>query len=170
MSTRRQHQVTFLSPGTFLNEQTTRDIEAWDTHLAIDMAKSVVERHGAKPYAFFFTTSIVSSSVPDGEGGELEVKPKQVAKSGTHFLGGSVLTYDDLEQRADPKEEILRSNMLCNDVPIVVENCNSYKTTVPFTEQDVVVDERGYIIVRGDDPRWNAPRAAHTQRRKERYG
>lgn len=44
--------VTFLSPGTFASEATNKDIESWDVSLAMDMAKNIVERHGAKPYGF----------------------------------------------------------------------------------------------------------------------
>lgn len=41
--------VTFLSPGTFVSEQTTKEIEDWCHLKAVDMADDVKERYGATP-------------------------------------------------------------------------------------------------------------------------
>jgi hypothetical protein len=41
------HFVTFLSPGTFVAEDTTRPIESWDVKQAMKMADDIHERHGA---------------------------------------------------------------------------------------------------------------------------
>lgn len=156
----RKHFVTFLSPGTFVAEQTTEEIASWDIEKAVVFASSITERHGAKPYGFYFTTCLVAEPISDGEGGKLDVAPKQVAKSGTHFLGGTLLTIDTIAERDRKDEKILLSNMRCNDWPIVVQNANSYLVTQPFREEDMIVNfdrdpvmrKKRQIITRGDLP------------------
>src|SRR5688572_23657281 len=110
MKTRKQHFVTFYSPGTFVAEMTTKPIGEWSAALAARMASDVTERYNSKPYGFRFSTSIVADPVSDGAGGTLEVRPKQIVESGMYHLGGELLTYDDVRARNDPKENILRSN------------------------------------------------------------
>lgn len=152
MQTNRKHYVTFVSPGTFFSETTTKPIEEWNCATACYMAKSITERYGAKPYCFYFSTSIVSNDIPDGEGGKLKVEPKQVAKSGNYFLGGKLRTREEVLADNKPDEEILRSNMEYNNMIAVVENCNSYKSVLEFTSKDAIVDkETGKIIVSGND-------------------
>ncbi len=148
----RTHRVIFQSPGALCSEPDTFPIYAWDTAAAVEMAGRVVQRHGAKPYGFFFTTSLEVPDVPDGEGGMLRVMAKNVDSSGVHFLGGDVLRLDDIAARNDPADAILYSNMRGNGWPIVIENRYSYKVTQVFGERDVVVDARGVIIERGDTP------------------
>lgn len=161
---KRVHRVTFLSPGTFTNEQTTRTIPEWSTAAAADMATVIQERHGAKPYAFYFATDLVADDVEDGEGGKLKVQPKEIARSPIHYLGGTVLTYDEIVKRGDPEESILLRNMRGNGMPLVLENRNSYKTTVEFKTTDLVVDRAGAIVERGDAPKWVAYRERVTAR------
>jgi hypothetical protein len=158
-STIVSHRVTFLSPGTFFAEQTSKPVESWDVKAAAGLSSDVVERYGAKPYAFYFTTSITAPDVPDGMGGFLKVEPRETERSGLHFLGGTVLTLADVEARNDPKDSILISNMRCNRC-VVVENTNSYKSVNPFGENDVIVDGAGDVTVRGDAPEYVAVRAA----------
>lgn len=168
--TRRVNKVTFLSPGTFVFEQETRTIGEWNVAAAADMAATIVARYGAAPFAFYFTTDIVSSAVDDGEGGELQVEPKEVARSPMHYLGGEVLTYDEVERRADPKEDILRSNMRGNGIALVLENRNSYKSTHNFGPTDLVVDRAGSITDRGDAPKWVAYRKEFAARSAKENG
>jgi len=52
----KKNFVTFYSPGTFVSEETTKDIDSWNIQEAESMAESIKERHGAKPYGFRFTT------------------------------------------------------------------------------------------------------------------
>ena len=151
----RKHYVTFVSPGTFFAETTRKEIASWDTAEAARMAGEIVERHGARPYGFHFTTEVTRDPVPDGEGGTLRVEGRQVAEGPTHFLGGEVLTYDQIEARRDPKESILLSNMRGNRWPLVIENRNSYRSVQPFEETSVVVDPKtGAIVTTGADERW----------------
>jgi hypothetical protein len=124
-----KHFVTFLSPGTFVSETTTQEIDRWDTILAMKMARDIRERHGAKPFGFYFETK-----TSDGW------EPKTVKSSGTYYLGGRLLTINDIP---DTKEnETLRWNMKANDIETVIENTNSWKVTMPFDKnKDVLLME-----------------------------
>jgi hypothetical protein len=146
----RKHFVEFFSPGTFVPEQTRKPIDAWNPVVAVELANGITERYGAKPYGFKFVTVLTADPVPDGEGGQLTVEPKEVARSGTHFLGGRLLTFDEIPDAEEFKT--LRFNMGCNDMPIVIENSNSWKFTGAFHEKDCIVDADGSIKRRGDDP------------------
>ncbi len=157
--TERKHFVTLLSPGTLFDEQTTRAITTWDPREAVRMASEIVERHGATPYGFQFSTRIVADPVPDGEGGELHVEPKVVAKSGTYFINGKLRTLDEIEALDDPNERILQSNMRCNRWFIVCEVVGRYRSTHPFEERDFVVSADGAIVERGDSESCRAYRA-----------
>lgn len=157
--TARIHTVTFLSPGTFVSEETTRPIGSWDAAAASEMAAGIVERHGARPYAFYFSTLLTARDVPDGMGGLLRVEPRVLERSGLHFLGGEVLTLAEVEERNDPAEETLRSNMRWN-WPIVCETKNGFRHIAPFSEKDMVVDASGQITQRGDVESRIAYRAA----------
>lgn len=151
MKTKKQYYVEFVSPGTLFHETTRKPIEAWDTVVACSIAKTIKERYGARPFAFTFSTMLEAGPV-EADGETLNVQPKELAKSGLHFLGGDALTFDVIEARADKSEEILRRNMRNNDLPVVVENRNSYKTTNEFSEKDVIVDPNtGAIVRRGND-------------------
>lgn len=166
----RKHEVTFYSPGTLFSESSTFDIDDWDTAKAVKMSKKVTERYGAKPYAFTFTTVLTGKDVSDGEGGTLKVQPKEVEKSGMHFLGGKLETYDDVVARNKPEEDILRSNMRGNGMWIVCINTNSYRSTLPFSEKDFVVDESGVIVERGNDKKHVAYRKKQDKKRKAESG
>lgn len=167
----RKHYVTFYSPGTFFTEQSTKPVEEWDTKLAIEIAKSVLERYNAKPYAFRFKTMLEAEPVPDGEGGMLKVEPKEVeATPGLFFLGGSLFTYDEVVKRDDPKEKILRSNMEGNGMWVIIQNDNSWRFTGEFGEKDVIVDENGEVTRRGDEPKLVAYRKKMDEKRLAEKG
>lgn len=148
----RKEYVTFISPGTFMSEYTTRAIATRDVAEAVLMSQRVVERYNARPFAFYFSTMSEHAPIPDGEGGTLNVEPKEVDRSGNYFLGGVLLTLDELKARHDSSLRILIDNMESNGWPVVIENCNSWKSVQPFKEKDCVVDERGNIVRRGDEP------------------
>lgn len=161
----RKHFVTFLSPGTFVSETTAKPIDAWDPVQAVKMAEAIVERHGARPYGFYFATFLVADPIPDGEGGTLDVQAKEVERSGVYHLGGKVESFDEVVARNDPKEETLRQNMDWNDYAYVCTTTNSYKHTAIFDEKDVVVDATGQITERGDSPERMAYRKVREEKK-----
>lgn len=148
----RKHFVTFLSPGTFVSESSTKPIEAWRPEAAVQLVRNIIERHGATPFAFYFTTCIVPDEPVVSEGVQLAVVPREVEKSGRHFICGELERWDDVERRNLPSEETLRFNMRGNGVPIVVTGASGYRWTHTFEECDCIVDVRGAIAVRGDEP------------------
>lgn len=164
--TSEHHAVEFYSPGTFLAETRQLAMPSWDTKHAVELAPEIVERHGARPFGFRFLTVLVHEPVPDGRGGTMEVQSKTVAKSGIHYLGGEVLSYDDWLRAGEPENSVLMSNMRCNGYPYSIVNYNSYRHTSLFNEEDVVVDAKGVIVERGDSPE----RMAYRARKLEEWG
>jgi hypothetical protein len=159
----KRHYVEFRSPGTLYAEESSRPIEAWDTAKACELAKGITERHGAKPFAFKFITMLEADPIDDGEGGTLQVQSRRVAESGTYFIGGTILSIDDVIRRNEPSvrrggtkptsgdDGILIENMRRNDWPYAIEIVNVYRSTWPFLESDLVVDPAtGEVIERGD--------------------
>lgn len=115
----QKHYVTFHSPGSFVSETTTKEIDTWSVDLAILMVKDIKERYGATPYGFRFKTK-------ESDGWS----PKTVKESGMYYLGGKLMKLIDIP---DTKENsILRDNMRFNNYDYVIENTNSWKITLPF--------------------------------------
>ena len=115
----QKHYVTFYSPGSFVSESTSKEIDTWSVDLAVRMAKDIKERHGAVPYGFRFKTK-------ESDGWS----PKTVKESGMYYLGGRLMRLIDIP---DTKENsILRDNMRFNNYEWVIENTNSWKVTLPF--------------------------------------
>lgn len=127
----KKHFVIFFSPGTFVAEHTERPIERWNIDEAMAMARGITERHGATPYAFQFTTRARNES---------ELDSKEIKRSGTYYLGGTILTVEDIKVRNDPRDRILISNMEGNGWSKVVDNRNSWRWIQPLLEGDVVLD------------------------------
>lgn len=121
--------VTFYSPGTFQAEMTTMPISSWDEEEAIEMAKSIVERHDARPYGFRFTTR-------GREDDELD--SRELARSGMYYINGVVRTLEEVE--ADEKSSgIILDNMRYNKWDKIVETYSPYKWTSPFNNGDKIV-------------------------------
>lgn len=139
---KQQHFVTFYSPGTFVAETSNREIKKWDIEAAKKMAHTIVERYGATPYAFQFSTM--------GRGSK-DLNAKEIARSPLYYLGGRVETLAEVEARNDPKEEILRRNTRCNGWNRIIVNDNSWRVTRPLNDSDVILDWK---------PRPKRPKAA----------
>jgi len=126
----KKHFVTFLSPGTMVVEQTTKEISSWNTKEAISMSKDIEERHAALPYGFYFTTKKRGCSDFDS---------KETKRSNMCFLGGKVVTLKYLKAQNDPNDSTLISNMEINNWDRVVVNTNSWKWTQPLKANDVIL-------------------------------
>ena len=103
------------------------------------MAKTIIQRYDAKPYAFKFITR--------GRTDE-DLDSRVIAKSGYYFINGVVKTLAQIESENDPNNRILISNMKTNGWDKVVVTYSPYKWTQPFTEEDSVVTidfERGRV-------------------------
>lgn len=137
MILQKKHYIIFYSPGTLFSESSSREIDSWDIKKATDLSKEIKERYDATPYGFVFETYVENSTKP-------------LKRSGIHFLTGTLIKYDDIKENYD--NSILLSNMRDNNFPIVCENTNSYRSTMPFNESDCVVDMDGNIVIKGDDP------------------
>lgn len=125
----KKYFVTFLSPGTFFNEVSEKEIGSYDVNAAIDMARGIRERHDARPYAFYFTTKEL-------KGTGWEQKAVTVNTSPRYFFNNKVRTLAEIEARHDPKDNILISNMKGNDWPSIVEVNGA---CVPFRHEDILL-------------------------------
>lgn len=131
----KKHFVTFLSPGTFVSETTTKPIESWDVEKAMEMARRIEERHGATPYGFMFETR---------SRGEKDLDSRTTKTSGIYYLGGVVETLAEVKARVkregtEKENRILISNMEGNRWKRIITNTNSYRFTTQFGEQDTLV-------------------------------
>lgn len=122
--------VTFYSPGTFVPEETTLPIDKCDIDTAIELSSEIVERYGARPFGFRFS---VRGRAND------ELDSKELYKSPMYYLGGTVLTLTDVEERNDPKDDILIRNMKDNNIERVVVNDNSWRSTFALNDGDIVL-------------------------------
>jgi hypothetical protein len=127
----KQHFVTFYSPGTFCAEMTEKAIESWDVAQAVEMSKGIVERYDARPYGFRFNTR---------ERLDTELDSRVVEVSPMYYLGGKVQTLAEIEQRNDPEEDILRSNMRSNGYSRVISSTSGWKFTQPLKDTDIVLE------------------------------
>jgi len=127
----KKHFVTFLSPGTFVSETTTKPIASWSVEKAKAMVGGITERYGATPYGFMFTTR---------SRGPKDLDSKVVKTSGVYYLGGKVETLAQVKRRASKDDKILISNMECNKIAKVITNTNSWKFTAELRKGDVVVE------------------------------
>jgi hypothetical protein len=126
----KKHFVTFFSPGTFVAEQTTKEIDSWNVDKAMEMSGEILERYQALPYGFQFTTR---------ERGEGDFDSKETERSGMYYLGGDVLTLEQLKAQNSPDDKILICNMEANKWDRVIVNTNSWKWTQPLEEGDIVL-------------------------------
>lgn len=148
----RRHKVEFISPGTAFSEISVREIQDRNDLLtAVEMSKTIVERYGARPYAFRFFTEIFHPPIDDGEGGLLNVEPKRIDVSEWFFLGGTILKYEDTVNKDNERLTNVMWNMRLNKEPLAVETTNGWTHVAFFGADDCVVSETAKIIRCGQD-------------------
>lgn len=126
----KSHCVTFYSPGTFVAEHTTKPIDSWDIEVAKAMAGEIVERYGAVPYAFKFSTRARTEAYLDS---------KVTEESGLYFINCRVRTLEEVEADNDPQEAILRSNMRINGFKRIAQTTKGWKSCLPINKGDTVL-------------------------------
>lgn len=126
----KKHYVTFYSPGTFVSEQQTQEVDSWDVVAAQDQAKHITERHNAIPFGFRFTTR---------ERTDEDFDSKEVARSCMYYVNCKVETLAEIEARNDSSDKILISNMKCNDWDRVAVTVTGWKNTHPLQGDDIVL-------------------------------
>ncbi len=123
----KQDFVTFYSPGTFVAEQTTREVANWNVTKAVEMMPDIEERHGARPYGFQFYTK---------RRGWRDFEPKEIKRSGMYYVNCRVQTLEDIEAEGPV---ILLENMKCNGWDRVVSPREGWAWTQPLREGDIVL-------------------------------
>lgn len=135
----QQHFVTFYSPGTFFQESSSEPIESWDVDEALRRATKIVERHGARPYAFRFSTRGRTAN---------DLDSKVIKSSPLHFFGINVRTQADVIRDNLPNEQILRDNMRINKVARIAAAREGWKTAIPIDDEDIVLDDERVAAAR----------------------
>lgn len=130
MSSIKKHFVIFYSPGSFVAETTTKEVDSWCVETAKEMAANITERHNSKPYGFSFFTKERTDEDLDSHISD---------RSPMYYLGGTVETYDQIRDRNDPKDRILLENMKWNKWPAVVTTYTPWKCTRELHDDDVVL-------------------------------
>lgn len=130
----KEMYIEFCSPGTLVSETTKvkTDHNVPNIREAIRKYKNIKERHDAKPYGFRYV---------DGNG-------KPISEL-FYYINGTISTYNDIPD--NEKNNILRSNMRCDNQPIIIENNNSWRFTAFFHQTYIIIDEDCNIIRSGDD-------------------
>lgn len=126
-----KHFVKFFSPGTFVQEETEKEIDSWDVEIAKEMSKTIIERYESHPFAFQFITRGRSDT---------ELNSKVINKSGLYYINGIVKTLQDIDAENDPKNETLLWNMRVNKYNKVVTTTSPWKWTSVFNDEDYVVE------------------------------
>lgn len=128
----KKHFVTFFSPGTMFSEESTEEIDSWNVEEARKRADDIVERHNATPYGFQFVTR---------ERGEDDFDSRETERSNMYYINCKVETLAEIEERNDPDESILRSNMKVNGWDKVAVTTKGWKSTHPLRKNDIVLYE-----------------------------
>jgi hypothetical protein len=125
-----QHFVVFYRPGLFYAVASSRRIDRWDVDKVLDIVGTIIEVHGYIPFGFQFITR--------RNDGQLD--SRETARSQMYYLGGTILTINEVKARNDPSDRVLIDNMRHNKFGRVIENYNSRKVVLPLDEEDVVLD------------------------------
>ena len=116
----QKHYVTFISPGTFVSESTTKEVDSWDVKTAFEMSKTISERYNATPYAFSFFTK------------ENRVFYKDLPH--IEYIGCGLCICYDLEQDENG-EEIIKNMARCPRC-----NCALFQRQVRVRDDEFGVD------------------------------
>lgn len=129
------HFVTFFSPGTFVAETTTEPIDSWNPAAALLRARQIIERHGASPYGFRFTTRTRTDA---------DLDSKVSATSPMYYFGVKIETLAEVQAR-EP-DSILAQNMRINRIALIVTTTGGYRSAAQLKPEDIVLDDAGQPV------------------------
>lgn len=120
--------VTFVSVGAIIDEKTVKPIKYRNVTEAKEMASEIVERHGARPFGFYFITT-------NGEKpGSKEYKED---RSGMYYIGGVVKKIEELDQTRYRDIISALSDLDVNRCIFV--KSGKYEVVKPFMDHDCVI-------------------------------
>jgi hypothetical protein len=132
-----KHYVDFYqSTGMPQPERTRKPIPRWDTELAMEMARELAgDDLKSFPYGFRFLTKKLSKG---------NLKGKVTESSGMYYIGGRIVTHEEISTRDDPKDVLLSKNMRLMGVSKIVEVDNAGgRVRVPHDERDQMIQFAG---------------------------
>lgn len=118
------HYVTYYYPGSFFPETSRKQVPDWDSERAY-LASSSDPR---KPYAFKFVTL--------GRTAE-ELNSREIARSPTYFLGGSLMSLEEVLASPGSDLKTLAENMQANGWDRVIRA--RYGNYQPFGPEDTLL-------------------------------
>jgi hypothetical protein len=131
MTTLQKHFVTFYSPGTFFDEETTKEISEWDINAARELAKNITERYDARPFGFQFSTR---------SRGDEDFDSHEINRSPMYYLNATILTRDEIIAKNDPKDEMLLTNMEYNKWNRIITGTAGFRWAKPLRDSDIILD------------------------------
>lgn len=126
----KKHFVTFYSPGTFVSEETTQEINSWNVEEAAQRAENITERYNARPFGFRFITK---------ERGENDLDSTEIDRSNMYYVNCKIQTLPILILRNHPDDAILISNMQVNGWDKVATTIKGWRATYQINKGDVVL-------------------------------
>ena len=126
----KQHFVTFKSPGMATAEHTTKEITPGTRSRPLRWPTTYWNATAPSPTA---------STSPPGPAPPQELDSKNIAKSGTYFMGGKIQTLQEV--MANPTgNKTLIENMKGNHWDQVVTVTKGHQWTSPILKDDAVLD------------------------------
>lgn len=139
-----ENVVIIYGQGKTYPEVTVLPIASWDVKQALKLVEGLSPR--ARPFAFAFELRAAAPDIDDGHGGLIRGARKQLRRSALCFLNGKVETLAEIEERADPEEGTLLSNMRSNSFTRVITTSNGWKNTQPFHDGATNLDADGNVL------------------------
>lgn len=135
--TKFRHRAKYLLPGSFFNEDESRELD----ERTVDAALAAAPEHA---FAFkLYDTAILDFEF---DAGLWRVIPIPQNESPTHYIGGTVYSMDDLENLAHAEGEPDKYRILISNVRqydgFAIRTCMG--NWQPFQNGDILVKERSH--------------------------
>ena len=121
-----KYYAEFYAPGTFVSE--TKEVEIKDPNNygdIIKIGKALEFRYSAKAYCFRTYSK--------------DSKGKRINNSNRIFFGIKIRTIQDVIKDNLPNEQILRDNMINNNMNRIAEPIEGWKTSIALSDDDIII-------------------------------